>query len=237
MLEAVRMINAARHHPAGEPSPPKVTVDVHPDRPDYRGLTTPSGAIVSLEADPTFDEIEAAGAVVARRAEAHAVLDGFFLSSGGIPRRTAYELGIRGALRFSRAAGTWSPDEAIADERLVVCRLRGKGVVVFTGCSHAGVINACRHAVELAAGGSGDENQQQRASLPAIPLYAVVGGFHLSDNNPEKLERSLVDLKALGPEVLMPGHCTGWRFKAMCEAAMPAVVAPSFCGTTYTLAS
>lgn len=220
MLEAIRMISVAK---SNTDLPSKLTVDLHPDRPDYRGLATPSGDIVSLEADPTFDEIEAAGAVVVKNGAVHPVLEGFFLSSGAIPRRTAYELGIRGGLRFTRDgdSGTWGPDEAIADERLVMCNLKGKGLVVFTGCSHAGVINACRHAVELAGG--------------TAPLHGVVGGFHLSDNNPEKLASSLEDLKGLGPRVLMPGHCTGWRFKAMCEAAMPGVVAPSFCGTTYAL--
>ena len=66
-----------------------------------------------------------------------------------------------------------------------MCHLRGKGLVVFTGCSHAGVINVCRHAVEELGGGG------------QVPLYAVVGGFHLADNNPEKLARTLVDLKAM----------------------------------------
>lgn len=220
MLAALRAITAAgasssHHHPP--------VVDLHPDRPDYRGMLTPTGTIVSLEADPTFAAIEAAGGRVVTSADAHPVLDGFFLASGAIPRRTDYEVGIRGGMRFVASTRSWIPDEAIADERLVVCRLKGKGLVVFTGCSHAGVINVCRHAVELAGGGE-------------VPLYGVVGGFHLADNHPEKLAQSLEDLKALKPQVLMPGHCTGWRFKFMCEQAMPAVLAPSFCGTTYTLA-
>lgn len=221
MLAAVRTINAAKaahHH-----QPPAVTVDLHPDRPDYRGFRTPSGDVVSLEADPTFGAIEAAGGAVEKSDAAHCVLGGFFLASGAIPRRTAYENGIRGGVRYVAAKGAWEPDEAIADERLVMCRLKGKGLVVFTGCSHAGVINVCRHAVvDL---GEGEE-----------PLHAVVGGFHLADNQPEKLAASLADLKVLAPRVLMPGHCTGWRFKIMCEEAMPSVLAPSFCGTTYTLA-
>lgn len=223
MLAALSAITAARNNSSTIPVP----VDLHPDRPDYRGMLAPTGAIVSLEADPSFAAIEAAGGRVVTSADAHPVLDGFFLASGAIPRRTDYEVGIRGGMRFSAATGSWTPDEAIADERLIVCHLKGKGLVVFTGCSHAGVINVCRHAVEL-GGGGGDGGE--------VPLYGVVGGFHLADNHPEKLARSLEDLKALGPRVLMPGHCTGWRFKFMCEQAMPAVLAPSFCGTTYTLA-
>lgn len=224
MLAALRtIITAKKDHSDFKPIIP-VPVDLHPDRPDYRGMLTPTGTIVSLEADPTFAAIEDAGGRVVTSADAHPVLDGFFLASGGIPRRTDYEVGIRGALRYVAASQTWIPDETIADERLVMCHLKGKGLVVFTGCSHAGVINVCRHAIEL-GGGNG-----------TVPLYGVVGGFHLADNHPEKLAKSLEDLKALAPKVLMPGHCTGWRFKFMCEQAMPAVLAPSFCGTTYTLA-
>lgn len=220
MLEAIRMINASKIHRGTSTRPPKVVVDVHPDRPDFRGMMTPAGTIVSLEADPEFDEIEEAGGSLARQGEVHPVLDGFFLVSGAIPRVTPYEVGIRGGMRFSEANSQWTSDEAIADERMVMCNLKGKGLVVFTGCSHAGVINVSKHAIELGQG---------------VPLYGVVGGFHLSDNHPEKLENSLADLKSLGPEVLMPGHCTGWKFKFLIEQSMPAVLAPSFCGSTYTL--
>lgn len=236
MLEALRMIRAAKQHPSKEATAAAtaadhdagnddggglVPVDVHPNRPDYRGMVTPTGAILSLEADPTFAEIEAAGGVLSKKDDIHTVLDDFFLVSGHIPRRTTYETGIRGGLRFVRSTDQWIADETIDDERMVLCHLRGKGLVVFTGCSHAGVINVCRHALEVGGG--------------QVPLYGVVGGFHLADNRPDKLAASLADLKALEPRVLMPGHCTGWKFKFMVEQAMPAVLAPSFCGTTYTL--
>lgn len=221
MLEAVRMINAARINPGDAAKPPGVVVDLHPDRPDYRGMTTPTGGVVSLEADPTFEAIEEAGGVVQKNDGVHAVLDGFFLVSGEIPRETPYELGIKGGMRFSRATGAWEPDEAIRDERMVMCNLKGKGLVVFTGCSHAGVINAVRQGLRLAE---------------VLPPYAVVGGFHLADNNREKMASTMAELQALRPKVLMPGHCTGYYFKIMIEEAMPGVLAPSFCGTTYVLA-
>lgn len=222
MLEALHIITRAVQQQDRAP-----VVDVHPDRPDYRGMLTHTGTIVSLEADPTLAQIEAAGGLLRKEDAPHTVLDDFFLVSGAIPRRAAYETGIRGALRFVRSTGEWIPDESIADERMVVCHLRGKGLVVFTGCSHAGVISVCRHALELAGGGTTGK----------LPLYGVVGGFHLTDNRPDKLAASLADLKALGPRVLMPGHCTGWKFKFTVEQAMPAVLAPSFCGTTYTLST
>ncbi|KAI3393608.1 hypothetical protein diail_3912 [Diaporthe ilicicola] len=220
MLEAIRMINASKIQRGVNTRPPKVVVEVHPDRPDYRGMMTPAGTIVSLEADPAFGEIEEAGGILSKQGDLHPVLDGFFLTSGSIPRVTPYEVGIRGGMRISEGADQWTSDEAIADERLVMCNLKDKGIVVFTGCSHAGVVNVSKHAVDLGQG---------------LPLYAVVGGFHLADNVPEKLESSLADLKSLGPKVVMPGHCTGYKFKFLVEQAMPGVLAPSFCGTTYTL--
>lgn len=92
--------------------------------------------------------------------------------------------------------------------------------MVFTGCSHPGVVNTARHAQEL--GGH-------------APLYAIVGGYHLADADPEKLRKSMDDLKALNPQVLMPGHCTGWRFKYMIHDEMPNQMVPIFGGTKYTL--
>lgn len=103
--------------------PPTPTiVDLHPSRPSYRGFTTPLG-IVSLEADPTFSEIEDAGGKVDKNVEAHEVLDSYFLISGEIPRVTPGENGIRAGLRFEN--GEWVSDELIADERFVVCHVKG----------------------------------------------------------------------------------------------------------------
>ena len=93
---------------------------------------------------------------------------------------------------------------------------------MFTGCSHAGVVNASRHAVELGGG---------------APLYAVVGGFHLADAPEEKLQRTLDDLKALEPKLLIPGHCTGWRFKFKIQQELAGFLVPCFSGNRYTLRS
>lgn len=94
----------------------------------------------------------------------------------------------------------------------------GKGLVVFAGCSHPGIVNICTHALTL---------------CPDTPLYAVIGGFHLADADVAKLDASIAGLKTLNPRVLMPGHCTGWRFKFAIEREMPGVLVPCFSGTKY----
>jgi 7,8-dihydropterin-6-yl-methyl-4-(beta-D-ribofuranosyl)aminobenzene 5'-phosphate synthase len=122
MLEAVKSINKARLDAQKSTS---VTVDLHPNRPDFRGFQTPDFP-VSLEADPSFQEIEDAGANVVKEASTHTVLDNMFLISGEIPRTTLYELGIRRGIRWEEAKATWEEDTLIKDERFLMCNLKGK---------------------------------------------------------------------------------------------------------------
>lgn len=191
MARTVGLINEAKAA-TNQNSTSKLIVDLHPNRPDYRGIM---GMVpISLEADPTFEEIEKAGAVVEKHDEMHTILDDMFLISGEIPRVTAYEKGIPRGIRFSKQTGKWEDDTLILDERLVACRLKDKGLVVFTGCSHAGVVNASRHAMQLGGG---------------APLYCVIGGYHLADAEKDQINETVEDLKKLKPKILMPGHCTG----------------------------
>ncbi|KAK4974426.1 hypothetical protein LTR42_005070 [Elasticomyces elasticus] len=211
MLKVLSMAEAAGAKP--------VAVDLHPARPDYRGIMTPMGPI-SLEADPTFDEIAAAGGEIDKHDEAHNVLEDFFTVSGEIPRVTDYELGIKRGVRFTKETGKWEDDTLMKDERFLMCKLKDKGIVVFTGCSHAGVVNASRHALDLGSGS---------------PLYAVMGGYHLADGEPELISKSVSDLKVLDPKLLLTGHCTGWRAKFEIQTQMPGRIVPSFVGSKFLL--
>lgn len=104
----------------------------------------------------------------------------------------------------------------------------GKGIVVFTGCSHAGVVNTSRHALKL-LNSDLDDNEN-------VPLHAIVGGYHLATTHDAKqIEPTVKDLKALNPDVLMPGHCTGWRAKFAIEKQMPGRLVPCTVGTKWVL--
>lgn len=122
MLKAIRMIKDAKQ--AKGLSDTSLVVDVHPSRPDYRGFGM-GETIVSLEADPSFGEMEEAGATIDKNSETHTVLDDMFLISGEIPRVTSYENGLKGALRFDSEEGDWFSDEMINDERFLMCNLKG----------------------------------------------------------------------------------------------------------------
>lgn len=95
-----------------------------------------------------------------------------------------------------------------------------RGIVMFTGCSHAGVVNASHHAMALGEG---------------APLRAIVGGYHLADSEAPQIEETVRDLKELDPKLFFPGHCTGIKAKGVIEREMPGRVCHSTVGTRFTL--
>jgi 7,8-dihydropterin-6-yl-methyl-4-(beta-D-ribofuranosyl)aminobenzene 5'-phosphate synthase len=210
---------AAARAAAGLPRP---VVDLHPDRPDQRGLLLPGGTMLLLPQEPTFDAIAAAGGEIAKRDDPHAVCGGFFFASGAIDRVTDYETGLVGHHSFR--GEVCESDPLIMDERFVAACVRGRGVTVFSACSHAGIVNAC-----LAA----------KAQFADRPIDLVLGGYHLAGKAMEpRIGPTVRDLKArIDPLLVAPGHCTGWRAKSNLAAAFaPGRYAPSVVGTLYRLA-
>ena len=82
------------------------------------------------------------------------------------------------------------------DERYIAVNVTGKGIIVFTACSHAGVVNVLKHA---------------RACFGGIQLYAVVGGLHLSGSNEQIIPETVEAMRDFNLTVIAAGHCTGWR--------------------------
>ena len=130
-------------------SSPGCIVDVHPDRPVARGIAPGPDfdkVVCALPRDPTIDEIEKAGGKVERHAEGHAVANGTVWVSGEIPRVTEFEGGLRGGMRF--VDSKWTPEPHIMDERYAAIDVAGKGLVLFSSCSHAGIVNVVKDAVQ-----------------------------------------------------------------------------------------
>jgi 7,8-dihydropterin-6-yl-methyl-4-(beta-D-ribofuranosyl)aminobenzene 5'-phosphate synthase len=215
---AVAAITEARAA-AGRSAP---IVDLHPDRPDQRGIQMPSGTIVLLPPEPTFEELAAVGGDVRRHAEPH-VVAGLFYGSGEIDRVTEYETGLVGHHSFRGDDAVSDP--LIMDERFLAAQVRGRGVSVLSACSHAGVVNACLGA---------------KAAFPDAPIDVVLGGYHLAGAAMEaRIDDTVRDLlERIDPRVVAPGHCTGWRAKAALSSAFaPARYAPSLVGSRFRLAA
>lgn len=198
-----------------------VVVDLHPDRPDQRGVRSPSGTVVMLPEEPSLASLAEAGGTVELHDEAHLFGGGFFLGSGAIERRTSYEAGLVGHITFRGDSG--EADPMIMDERFVAAEVRDRGVTILSACSHAGIVNACLGA---------------QAHFPGVAVDLVLGGFHLAGAAMEpRIDATVSDLVHLvHPRVVAPGHCTGWRAKAAFAARFaPGRYAPSVVGSTYLL--
>jgi 7,8-dihydropterin-6-yl-methyl-4-(beta-D-ribofuranosyl)aminobenzene 5'-phosphate synthase len=211
----VAAIAEARHNAGQTP----LVVDVHPDRPDQRGILTPFGIFAMLPPEPTIEAIEAAGGRVVAHAETH-YIGGLFVASGDIPRQTSYETGLTGHHSWHGDAVDVDPE--IHDERFVAATVRGRGTTVLTACSHAGVVNVGLEARRL---------------IPDQPVDVLLGGYHLAGTAVEdRIDATVRDLKQLvEPRIVAPGHCTGWRAAAALTNAFPGGCAPSVVGTRYVL--
>jgi 7,8-dihydropterin-6-yl-methyl-4-(beta-D-ribofuranosyl)aminobenzene 5'-phosphate synthase len=196
-------------------------IDLHPRRPDQRGILLPSGVMIMLPQEPTFEAMERAGGQVAKHDAPHALCGGFFHASGAIDRVTEYETGLVGHHSFYGDRG--EADPLIMDERFVAAQVRGRGMTILSACSHAGIVNAC-----LAA----------KQAFPGAPVDVVLGGYHLAGKAMERrIEPTITDLKnRIAPRVVAPGHCTGWRAKArLADTFAPGHYAPSVVSTMYRL--
>ncbi len=190
LLEAVGKVVASN---GGKP----VACHVNPGMFVTRAIHLPDGGYMPFKDIPSIEALTDAGAAVVNSAEPRLLLENLFYLSGEIPRVTPYERGMPRHVKRSADGASWEPDPLIMDERYVAAHVKDKGIIVFTACSHAGVINVLKDAGKV----FGD-----------APLYGVMGGFHLSGPGPEAvIAETVADIRAFGLKRIIPGHCTGWR--------------------------
>lgn len=213
LLAAIEAISAAR----GSES---VECFVHPGMFAQRALQGPKGELYVHETVPSPESLEQAGARVINTREPRLAGGGAYYVSGEIPRVTPYETGLPGHMRRSEDDKTWEPDPLVKDERFVCVHVKGRGQFVFTACSHAGVVNVLKHSQSL---------------FPAVPLYGVMGGLHLSGVTEKIIPETIRDLKSLDLKFLAPGHCTGWRALGALGDAFDERLAPSAVGKKYLI--
>jgi 7,8-dihydropterin-6-yl-methyl-4-(beta-D-ribofuranosyl)aminobenzene 5'-phosphate synthase len=193
---------------------------LHPGMFRQRAWPLPNG-LLPIQQIPSPEELAAKGAAPIVTNEPQLLLDDMFWVSGEIPRVTSYEKGFPGHKRRSEDGQSWEDDPLIMDERFLTAHVRGKGIVVFTACSHAGVVNVLKHA---------------QSSFPAVPLHGVAGGFHLAGGNEKIIADSVRDIGSFGLALIAPGHCTGWRaLNALANACGDRTVAPLAVGKIFAI--
>ena len=168
----------------------------------------------------TKDTVLAEGFTLKETTDPYPLLGGRALFLGEVPRLTDFEKGFPIAHREEDGKERWDP---IEDDTGIAVNVKGKGLVVLTGCAHAGVINTVRHAVKA----TGEDK-----------VCAVIGGFHLSGPFFEPIiERTTEELKALNPLYVVPTHCTGRKAIMHIEREMPEKFILNMSGTKLTFSA
>ena len=123
---------------------PGIPVYTHPDLFSLRAFMRAESQIIPVNYNLTEEIVEKSGGKIMASKKPELIFDDYILISGEVDRVTDYESGAPNALQDVN--GEWQAAPDVIDERTVIFKLKNKGVCIFTGCGHTGVINAVKHA-------------------------------------------------------------------------------------------
>jgi 7,8-dihydropterin-6-yl-methyl-4-(beta-D-ribofuranosyl)aminobenzene 5'-phosphate synthase len=188
---------------------------LHPDAFLERSLNIPVTGRVEM---PRLDEValKEAGVTLHKVKEASTLASDLILISGEVRRVTDFEKGFPWA--EAKIDGKWVVDP-FHDDQGVAVKVKRKGLVVIGGCSHAGIINMVKHV---------------QAVAQTSKVHAVLGGFHLTGPIFQPIiGPTIEEMKKIGPDYVMPMHCTGWNAINRFAEEMPKQFILTTVGTTY----
>ena len=164
---------------------------------------------------PTTEQLSSAQLIFTKQPQLF--VNDMLLVTGEIPRETSFE---RGFLQHKALeSGSWKPDPWILDDRAIALRVKGKGLVVVSGCAHAGIINTVQYIQKI---------------TKVTDVYAVLGGFHLAGKeNENRIKQTVKELKRINPKLIVPSHCTGWRGICAIANVMPNAFVWNSVGNLY----
>jgi 7,8-dihydropterin-6-yl-methyl-4-(beta-D-ribofuranosyl)aminobenzene 5'-phosphate synthase len=104
-------------------------------------------------------------------------------------------------------SGATVPDR-LQDDLSAVVSVKGLGLVLLSGCGHAGIVNIAKQARKVSGGRE---------------IAAIVGGFHLLQAPSQRHEQTVRSLRDIAPgmSVIAPMHCTGLQASALIARAFP----------------
>jgi 7,8-dihydropterin-6-yl-methyl-4-(beta-D-ribofuranosyl)aminobenzene 5'-phosphate synthase len=189
---------------------------LHPDFWTQRRVAAPGGGHIELPT-PSRAAIEGAGFTIIEDRQPSFLLDGMLLITGEVDRTTDFETGMPATHQALRD-GEWVPDRLVHDDQAVVVNVRDKGLVILTGCGHAGIVNIVRYAKRLTG---------------VDRVHAVLGGLHLRGG--AVVEQTIKALAAEAHGVVVPAHCTSFMAQHGMLAAMPDAFKPNAVGIRFEL--
>ncbi len=189
----------------------------HKDMVKRRGTASLKGDIREYPPFPNLKQITPAKIVNTKKP--HLIANDFACITGEIPRKVDFEKGFMQNRIYSE--NSWQPDPFVLDERALVVNIKGKGLVIISGCAHAGIINTIQYAQQITG---------------TAKVCAVMGGFHLAGKEFEKrIGPTIEEFKQINPKLIVPSHCTGWRALYAIAEALPDAFIFNGVGNFYRL--
>jgi 7,8-dihydropterin-6-yl-methyl-4-(beta-D-ribofuranosyl)aminobenzene 5'-phosphate synthase len=178
-----------------EKIPGTIPLVLHPGAFQYPRYTrTPDGSKRLFPQTLVKNDLEQKNVEIVESKTPITIADDTIMVTGEVERTTPFEKGMPNALVEKDGELIFDP---FIDDQAIVLKLNDKGLVVISGCAHAGIVNTLMFAQKT----TGEQK-----------IHAVLGGFHLSGPFFEKFHEPTVEaLKKIDPDVLMPMHCTGWK--------------------------
>jgi 7,8-dihydropterin-6-yl-methyl-4-(beta-D-ribofuranosyl)aminobenzene 5'-phosphate synthase len=180
-----------------------------------RGMMNTDGSVREFPKFPAENQI--APSKYVRRKHSTLLGDKTILVSGEIPRKTDFEKGFK--RHYVLSGDKWLPDPWIWDDQAVILNIKYRGLVIITGCAHAGIVNTALYAQQITG---------------VTKVYSLMGGFHLAEKDCEtRISQTIELLQQLNPKIIVPMHCTGWRGKCAISKAIPYAFVSNSVGNLY----
>lgn len=173
-----------------------VPVIAHPAIFRRRFVTQPSYRELGTMPGGSKAEIEEAGGSMSLTKDPFTIMPGI-MTTGEVRRRTEFEGASTGLKTIENGMVV---DDLMLDDISVIANVKDKGLVIITGCSHAGIVNIAHQAIEVAGSNK---------------IEGIIGGLHLVEAPDTVIRRTVEELSKLNVARISAGHCTG--FKAQVE--------------------
>ena len=188
---------------------------LHPDAWKNRKIRFPSGSEMHMP-PPDRQALEKNDVRIIDSRAPSLLLSDQALVTGQVERVTDYEKGF--PLQYEeKELEHWESDPWIWDDQGIVFNVNGRGLVVASSCSHSGAVNVLRNAQRITG---------------ANKVHAFIGGMHLTGGTFEKIiPQTIQDVKTIHPDIIVPGHCTGWKATHLLSREMPDAYVQASVGT------
>jgi 7,8-dihydropterin-6-yl-methyl-4-(beta-D-ribofuranosyl)aminobenzene 5'-phosphate synthase len=172
------------------------SIIAHPSLFRLNFINNPYLRHVGVMQEDSREKIESAGGSLFLVSNPFLLMPGL-TTTGEVKRQTDFEeVGI--SLLTVHEGQT--EKDVMLDDISVIANVKDRGLVIVTGCSHAGIINIVRQCMEITG---------------VQKLHGIIGGLHLIEAPDQRIRRTVEELRKMNPDWVSAGHCTG--FKAQIE--------------------